>query len=424
MTQISQSSTLSRLAVPALAAIGLNVLIAWLCSAWLHENLLEKAGLSLSGDFAVSSLLSMLSFVPLTLLFAGPVLRREIARVNGERGASKAREESGALRRNAVHTELQQVAPYVDILTSQVDGVLQETENSVMAAIEAIGDLHRVSRIQVEHISNSMQNSLELTAVLHQQSAYNREIVDVLETHVAEKYVELARNLERIQYLSEAVGSLAPLVSVISKIAAQTNLLALNAAIEAARAGEAGRGFAVVADEVRKLSGQTADAAQDIATKIGTVTQRATEDLLLAQEAIANYEAHPILKRMIDEIAAMESRFTESSEILISMMHSVDAGHSEMVTRLSEVLGTLQFQDIVRQRLDHVKFALHELNEHLQGLAQNVGDTHWDGVLTPTLAARLDGHLNTYVMSSQREAHTGVTGDATTDDGRPAIELF
>ena len=89
---------------------------------------------------------------------------------------------------------------------------------------------------------------------------------------VAESSGAMQKNMEELGHQAESIGEV---MTVISDIADQTNLLALNAAIEAARAGEAGRGFAVVADEVRKLAEKTMSATQEVASSITSI-QRST----------------------------------------------------------------------------------------------------------------------------------------------------
>jgi methyl-accepting chemotaxis protein len=419
---------LFRLVLAALGALIVNVTMAWLLTGWMHETFLAPAGISDAGDLVVVSLLSMISFVPLTLLFAWPFLRHEMRWINQKIRGGEAEQIVVVGRQAALVAEMSDVTPFLNIMTQQLDGAVGETEGGVLAVVEHIDQASRLSRAQVDLIDESMQNGLKLTDVMRQQSGYNKEVVAVLSNHVNSQRSELTRHLDRIQHLSEEVGALSPLVGIISDIAKKTNLLALNAAIEAARAGESGRGFAVVADEVRKLSTQTAEAVTVISQKISVATQRTESELALATEAIANNETTSELQRIIADITSIETRFNESSQVLLDVMHGVQTGNADMVNRLSEALGRLQFQDVVRQRLEQVQYALHELGEHLAGLAQQINDPAWNGAVVPTLAKRLDGHLDRYVMASQRNVHAAVTGAKASapsaGEGRPAIELF
>ncbi len=111
--------------------------------------------------------------------------------------------------------------------------------------------------------------------------------------------------------------------------------------------------------------------------------------------------------------------------MLLDVIIAVDAGNKEAINRLSEALGFLQFQDVLRQRVEQVEIAIKELDEHFLVMAQRFPDPEWDGQLSPTVKQRMEGHLDRYVMTSQRDTHRAVTGTVTSnDDNRPQIELF
>jgi len=136
---------------------------------------------------------------------------------------------------------------------------------------------------------------------------------------VAERADEQARSSETvIQQLAETVASIGAIVNLITHIAHQTNLLALNATIEAARAGEAGKGFAVVANEVKGLAGQTAQATEEIATKIAAV-QSGTHDVVDAIAAISR-----VINEMSEISATVASAVQEQTAATGEIARNVD----------------------------------------------------------------------------------------------------
>lgn len=128
---------------------------------------------------------------------------------------------------------------------------------------------------------------------------------------------------EQVQHLVSAADKIGEVVTIITSIAEQTNLLALNATIEAARAGEAGKGFAVVASEVKSLAGETAKATEEISKQIMGI-QRATKE-----SGIAIDEIIEVIKHM-DEISnavatAVEEQSAATNEISQNVQRASDS---------------------------------------------------------------------------------------------------
>lgn len=153
--------------------------------------------------------------------------------------------------------ETAQMADYAGRIT---DSVRESSEQAANAATMALQN----REVSVEG-RQSLVSAIESVRLVHQQSA---------------------ENLRLIQALDEKSGKIQGVTSTIQGIAEQTNLLALNAAIEAARAGEQGRGFAVVADEVRQLAGRTAQATSEVAETLDEI-QNDTKLIVSRIESLA-----------------------------------------------------------------------------------------------------------------------------------------
>jgi methyl-accepting chemotaxis protein len=111
--------------------------------------------------------------------------------------------------------------------------------------------------------------------------------------------------------------------------------------------------------------------------------------------------------------------------LLLDIISEVDAGYAESIECLSDALGHIQFQDVMRQRMEHVQQALNEVRDYMMMLVDKLQDLQWDGQLDRTFTQLLAAHLDQYHMASQTVTHLAVAGiNAPAQDARPAIELF
>ena len=211
------------------------------------------------------------------------------------------------------------VARQADCLVSSIQATIQgmaDTAEQVRGAAaevrQAVGNVRSSTEVQSEAAS-AMAAAVEQVTVsigevaLHARSTQEAaaEAGDVaaggadLSGQARDTVHAIAQRVKATAVQIEALGQrsaeITRITSVIKEIADQTNLLALNAAIEAARAGEAGRGFAVVADEVRKLAERTGTATQEISRMIGTIQEGTGEAVISMRTGAQEVESGVIL---------------------------------------------------------------------------------------------------------------------------------
>ncbi|MBO2638333.1 methyl-accepting chemotaxis protein [Shewanella algae] len=250
--------------------------------------------------------------------------------------------------------QLAAAAEQTSAVTSQTTIGIQEQKSQVdqvaTATTELSSSAQQVSH-SADHALNQIKQADEEAQHMRMIAEENRRTIEAL----AEEVAKAGQVINKVHSDSDAIGSI---LDVIRGIAEQTNLLALNAAIEAARAGEQGRGFAVVADEVRNLASRTQESTQEIQQMI-QVLQTGT------QEAVAVMEQG---RAQANSCVAKTEQANQALEAISESVHQAfDAG--------TQIANAAQEQNLVSQqvseKLEHIALISEETASGADQTAQS-----------------------------------------------------
>ena len=266
---------------------------------------------------------------------------------------------------------------------------LRAQQNAIMTEIRAISDTAKSSLITMrddmaklsDHAQDTENRSLTAAAASHEMAETTREISSNCEQaanlsaessqitsdgilkakgsikEINDQSLKTKEDSKQIEAMVNQSRSIASIVGTIDEIAAQTNLLALNAAIEAARAGEAGRGFAVVADEVRALANRTSSSTSEISNKMVLIEGDAKNASDSMARSVSDMEA------IASETAALEQVFNDIldhvNEVNSQITH-IAAAVEQQSTATAEISSHIQSLTDSSKEVAHVAGETHD----------------------------------------------------------------
>lgn len=270
---------------------------------------------------------------------------------------------------------------YVSEISRDITVAIQEiakgASDQASNAEESVGLMDQLA-MRINKVSDTTNEIDTLSKEAMAVTSQGLTTVEELEKKTIETTDNTNAITKDIQALESHSKSIGKIVSVIRSIADQTNLLALNATIEAARAGEAGRGFAVVADEVRKLAEQSMAATKEISTIINN-TQKQTE--ITVQRSVDMEEALKSQNEAVNNTIRIFNSITSSMQVLAERIEEIREGTKEMNHYKADSLSSIQNISAVSEE---TAASSEEANastqeqlasiEHLASLAKELGE--------------------------------------------------
>jgi len=315
---------------------------------------------------------------------------------------------------------VQRTVSSVHQMANAIDGVAkgaQEQARAVTSASQVSNQMGEKMQSVAETATEGAQNAISAAEVAQNSAETLNQMINGM--RLIKEKVDLS--MERVKDMGERSQQISVILETIEDIANQTNLLALNAAIEAARAGEHGKGFAVVADEVRKLAERSAQATRqigDLVSEIQKTVHEAVEAMSLSAKEVENgvaqtHQSSEALMRILEVIqqvrqqaegiASAVKQISGFSNELIDVMDSVSSVVEENIASTEEMSASStevsEAMEMIASINEETNASIEEISAAAREMSQQVQDVTSAAVSLSQMAASLRGLVGQFKVS-------------------------
>lgn len=258
----------------------------------------------------------------------------------------------------------------------QVQAGIDNQKNEISTCTEIISDFAN----GISDVSDSITKARELTLDATDAIGRGVKIVDSLNDKMCETSTKTNEVIDSINRLETLTVAITEIVELINNLSAQTNLLSLNASIEAARAGAAGRGFSVVAEEIRKLADDTMAAGNNINDIIGNIKNQTVETVNLAKESgeIVSLQMNELKNTcdIFDSISSQVSSLNEQFDLINNQMKHMDEKKTDTLDSIEGISAISEESSQVMEKTNEKTLAQNEeiakISREFEGLNDQI----------------------------------------------------